>query len=301
MNESKPRVSIGLPVYNGENYLASTIESILAQTYPDFELIIADNASTDRTAEICQQYAEKDARVRYERHTQNLGAAKNYNYVFHVARGEYFKWVAHDDPLAPDALARCVDALDAHPEVIMAYPRTILIDGQGEVIEFHKDGFHLMMDRPCDRLRQAFSSSAWCHPVFGLVRTDVLGKTGLIGSYPSSDKVLLAEFAIVGKCFEVPEHLAYRRLHEQISTEVNQTDEDMAAWFDPQAKHVVTAPRWRRLWEIHKAILRSPHNFGERLHCYFVLMQHYIAPTRFRGALRDLAQIVRRGSRTVGV
>ena len=96
-----PRVSIGLPVYNGDNYLAETLDSILAQTFTDFELIISDNGSTDRTEAICRRYAAQDHRVRYVRNPSNLGAARNYKRAFELARGEYFKWNGHDDPLAP--------------------------------------------------------------------------------------------------------------------------------------------------------------------------------------------------------
>jgi glycosyltransferase involved in cell wall biosynthesis len=118
-----PRVSIGLPVYNGENYLAETLDSILAQTFTDFEVIISDNASTDRTETICRQYAAQDRRIRYLRNTSNLGAAKNYNRVFELSQGEYFKWNGHDDPLAPVFLERCVAVLDRHPGVVLCFAR----------------------------------------------------------------------------------------------------------------------------------------------------------------------------------
>ena len=93
----KPRVSIGLPVYNGQEFLEETLHSILNQTFNDFELIICDNASTDRTAEICRSFAKRDRRIRYYRNEINLGAAKNFNGVFFLARGEYLKWSDNDD------------------------------------------------------------------------------------------------------------------------------------------------------------------------------------------------------------
>ena len=96
-----PRVSVGIPVFNGERFLAETIESILAQTFKDFEIVISDNASTDRTEEICRSYAARDPRIRYNRNDTNRGAAWNHNRVFELARGEYFKWQSHDDFCAP--------------------------------------------------------------------------------------------------------------------------------------------------------------------------------------------------------
>ena len=89
---NRSRVSIGLPVYNGEKYLEQALISILSQTYTDFELIISDNASTDRTQAICREYAAKDPRIRYYCNEENLGAAPNHNRVFELASGEYFKW-----------------------------------------------------------------------------------------------------------------------------------------------------------------------------------------------------------------
>ena len=107
--KNAPKVSIGIAVFNGENFLESALRSILAQTFEDFELIISDNASTDRTADICEQYASQDGRVLYLRQPANLGAQPNYNLLVGQARGRYFKWAAHDDMLAPTFLERCVE------------------------------------------------------------------------------------------------------------------------------------------------------------------------------------------------
>ena len=89
-------VAIGLPVYNGDNYLAAAIESILAQSYGDFDFLISDNASTDGTEEICRAYAQRDRRIRYIRQAQNVGAAANYNLIVPMTDSPYFKWAAHD-------------------------------------------------------------------------------------------------------------------------------------------------------------------------------------------------------------
>ena len=91
-----PKVSIGLPVFNGERYIRCAIDSILKQTFDDFELIISDNASEDRTAAICKGYEERDKRIHCHRFETNEGAARNYTAVFEMARGEYFKWAAYD-------------------------------------------------------------------------------------------------------------------------------------------------------------------------------------------------------------
>ena len=293
MQAKVPRVSIGMPLYNAEVYLTETLESILSQSFRDFELIISDNASTDRTQEICRYYASKDSRIRYYRNQENLGATKNFNRVFELSVGEYFKWAAYDDPCAPEYLQLCVEALDQNPDRIMAYPRTILINAQGGVIEYHDDAYELLSPRPHLRFRKYFYSSAWCHPVFGLIRRAVLEKTGLIGNYASSDKVLLGELAILGKTYEVPQHLAYRRIHPQISTVVNKTDEDMAAWFDPQARGKVMAPRWRRFIELIKVIARAGIPPTDKFLCYLELARFYLSPQRLTGVGKDVRQIGR--------
>src|SRR5687768_13669514 len=114
-----PKVSIGLPVYNGADFIQACVASLLAQDYGDFEIVISDNASTDRTEEICRDLVAKDNRVRYFRNETNLGACPNYNKVFHHARGEYFKWAAHDDECHPAMIRRCVEVLSASPSSVV--------------------------------------------------------------------------------------------------------------------------------------------------------------------------------------
>jgi glycosyltransferase involved in cell wall biosynthesis len=126
-----PRVSLAMPVYNGENYVAEALDSILAQDFADFELIITDNASTDSTEAICRDYARRDPRIRYHRHPRNLGAAPNYNSGYELATGEYLKWCAHDDRISANYLSECVRLLDADPQVALAFGRTQCIDGAG--------------------------------------------------------------------------------------------------------------------------------------------------------------------------
>ena len=124
-----PQVSIGLPVRNGERFLPRALDCLIAQTLDNFEVVISDNASTDATSEICAEYARRDPRIRWFRQDENLGAAKNYNFVFREARAPYFAWAAHDDERHPDNLRRCVEYLETVlPSVVLAYPRSAFID-----------------------------------------------------------------------------------------------------------------------------------------------------------------------------
>ena len=130
------RVAIGLPVYNGEAFVEEAIESILAQTFADFELIISDNASNDRTAEICRRYVSRDERVRYVKQSVNLGAAANHNAVVRLSRSEYFKWAAHDDVLAHEFIQECVRVLDHDETIVLCSPATVLINEDSSPVRY---------------------------------------------------------------------------------------------------------------------------------------------------------------------
>src|SRR2546422_1349203 len=206
-----PRVSVGLPVYNGERYLPEALDSLLTQTYADFELIICDNASTDHTGEIAQSYAAKDKRVRYARNERNLGAGGNFRRAFELSSGAYFRWAAADDLSAPQSLARCVEVLDQEPAVVLAYPKTRLIDEQGRVISNYDDRLHLQAARASERFRQVLERLGYCHVAYGLMRADLLKQTRLFGDFLAADVVFLAELSLYGAFWEVPEFLFYRR------------------------------------------------------------------------------------------
>ena len=133
---NRPRVSVGLPVCNGENYLDAAVRSILSQDYEDFELVISDNASTDRTQEICLDFARQDPRVKYSRLAANCGAVSNFQRVFRLSTGDYFKWAAHDDVCTPDFLERCVAVLERDPAVVLCCGQTQLINDDGSPVRY---------------------------------------------------------------------------------------------------------------------------------------------------------------------
>lgn len=283
-----PRVSVGLPVYNGAATLAEAIDSILGQTCADLELVIADNASTDDTEAICRDAARRDPRVRYERHERNLGAAANYNLVFARSRGAYFKWAAHDDRLEPTFIERCAAVLDAAPpEVVLCFPETVFIDGTGRVIDrleenpdlrLHED-LDLPMPDPHDRLRHFVRNMSMCHPVFGLIRADVLRRTRLIGPFHSSDVVLLAELALRGRFRALPEPLFVRRLHPGTSL-WNRTPEEVAAWFDTSRRPRAVLRHTRLVVEQLRSVHRAGLPLLDRGRCYGVVIRHVLVPRR---------------------
>jgi glycosyltransferase involved in cell wall biosynthesis len=168
-----PRLSVGLPVYNGEDYLAESLEALLGQTYEDFELIISDNASTDGTADICRRYAKQDSRIRYIRQPRNLGCNPNHNFVIQQARGELFKLASDDDLYARDLLKRCVDALDESPHLVLAHSWSATIDTSSTVINLVNYPVDTDAPRAPDRFRSMLFDG-WGDDDGGVIRTSVL-------------------------------------------------------------------------------------------------------------------------------
>ena len=255
-NNDPPLLSIGMPVYNGERYVEESIESILQQSFTDFELIISDNASTDSTFSICQRYAKKDRRIHLVRNEINRGAAKNYNTVFEMARGKYFKWAAADDLCAPDYFQHCIDILDREPSFILAYPKTKIIDENTQVISEYDDGLHLKARSASGRFLQFMYSVGECNAVFGVIRSNKLRKTRLIGNYIGSDTCLLAELSLMGGFYEIPEFLFFRRHHSAASS-ANRDVKSQLQFFDPKLTAHIVLPRWRHFGEHFKSIRRA--------------------------------------------
>jgi glycosyltransferase involved in cell wall biosynthesis len=260
-------VGVVVPVFNGECFLEQTLEALLEQTYADFELVIADNASTDRTEQIVRAYAARDARIRYYGSEENKGAAWNFNRGVTLCQGEYFKWSAHDDLCEPTYLERCVSALDAEPRAVLVYPKTRVIDEAGEVVGDHEDGLALRDRAPHDRIRQLVPALGYANPIYGLIRSSALRRTRLLGSYPSADYVLLAELALLGEFVELPERLFRRRLHPQMSRQANRSAAAAANWFKPNARNRFRAEAWRLCFEYLAAIAHAPLAPSERLRC----------------------------------
>ncbi len=264
----KVLISVGLPVYNGEQFLAEAIKSVLDQTHDDLELIISDNGSDDRTQEICQSFAAGDSRVRYHRHEENRGAAFNFNFVLAEASGEFFKWMAHDDVCGPKFLEVCLEALVDDPDAVLAYPSPIDIDSQGVEMGPADTGLGLDHADPNERFRRTMARAHKCLVVFGLMRTDVLRQTCQHGDYPAADRVLIGELALRGKLVEVPQQEFLHREHPQRFSISHKEMADQIRWFDPRRAGGRNYPTWRRLGEYLRAIARSPLTWRQRLSAF---------------------------------
>lgn len=259
---SDPRVTIGLPVYNAERFLDAALESILAQDFEDFELIISDNASTDRTVEICNEHAARDARIRVVTHAQNRGVAANFNVVVDLARGELFRWAAYDDLLAPTLLSRCVDELDQRGSgAVLAYPRTLLIDDEGTVLEAYEDNLDVRHRSPWRRVGSVASHWNLCNPLYGVIRTEALRRTGLQRPFVSADVPLLYELAAHGEFHEVPEPLFLRRFH------ANSSSGNAGAWYRPDRPGAERFPGVRLVGRSVRVLWGMDQPWATRLAC----------------------------------
>ncbi len=219
MENTQVNLSIGVPVRNGARFIRKTLDSLLAQTYRDFELIISDNASTDATEEICREYATRDSRVRYLRAEKDRGLAGNHNFLVEQARGKYFKWAAGDDMHKPEYVARCLEVLEKDPTVVMAYAPAQFIDAEDNCLSIHDPGFNLQADSACERLRRVIYSTHWVNAIFGVMRMEAVRRTRLFPAYPGGDYAFLGELSLHGKFIELPEKLFLRRLHPGASSQ----------------------------------------------------------------------------------
>lgn len=247
-----PRLSIGMPTYNGAATLRAAIDSLLAQSFGDFELIVSDNASTDGTWALIEEYAARDTRVIGLRQPCNIGANGNYSAVFRAARGQYFKWASSNDWCAPEFLARCVAYLDAHPETVLVAPRTRLFENRPEVHTDYRGDIACEQPDPVDRFMTVGSSLGLNNILNGVVRSQALGRTRLIEHYHSADVVLVGQIALLGRISLIDEPLFYRRMDPATATRL------MSA--EAALRHHYPVRTWRSLfpwWRVALGWLRA--------------------------------------------
>jgi glycosyltransferase involved in cell wall biosynthesis len=266
---SVPRVSIGLPVFNGERLLGESIEALLGQTYEDFELIISDNASTDGTADVCLHYRDQDPRIRYIRQPHNIGLNPNHNFVITQARGEFFKMASHDDLYARDLVERCVAALDEHPDAVVAHSWEAMIDDSGTVTKVLD--YSVTADAPHapERFRSMLFDG-WDDYTYGVMRTEVLRRTRLHGSHHFADRTINTELGLQGPFYQVPDWLYFRRDHPERT--LPYTVSSRCAYLDPRRANRLRHPAIRLygeyIWGYVTAIHRAPLSRQDRNECY---------------------------------
>jgi glycosyltransferase involved in cell wall biosynthesis len=297
--EAVPTLSICLPVYNGENYVAMAIESMLAQTFADFELIITDNATTDGTGEICRKFAEADPRVRYHRNDRNVGGARNMEIAVQLSRGRYVRLSAHDDKIAPTHFEECVAVLEQRPEVVIAFTSTIEIDEVGAVIRQYRNTRGTAAT-PSRRFRELIFRDQDVAAFYGVIRGDILRSLPPMENFTNSDRVFLCRLAFRGPFVSIDRPLFYKRFHPK-NYYLNWRDR--MAWYNPGAKGKATFPNWLELFSICNAVVTSPMPLLERLRCGAVVAHWAVryAPNLAKDVLMAAVSFVPQGRRRQGV
>jgi glycosyltransferase involved in cell wall biosynthesis len=318
-NAAVPKLSVGLPVYNGERFVGRAIESYLGQTFGDFDLVVCDNASTDETEAVCRGYAARDPRVKYFRNETNLGAAPNFNKAFRLARPTaYFKWTGADDEYHPTYLARCVEQLDRDPTVVLAHTFARVIDASGNTIPVaggpgdaagavppaagsHAGGPGLrwadLYDRadrrlgsfsPAERFHDVVVRTRRCMEIWGVMRRAPLARTPLHGSFYGSDKVILTWLALAGRFALLAEPLYYRRHHAASSDSIKSVRE-REKWMDTRRAVARKAanPRVQCLRGYHRALVRAGLGPADQMRGYGSLAHYLVRPERWASMWRE--------------
>lgn len=272
-----PQLSIGLPVYNGAQYLAESLDALLGQTFEDFELIISSNASTDATDDICREYQAQDPRIVFTRQPRNIGAAPNHHVVLRDARAPLFKWASADDLYARDLVERCIALLDEDPDAVLAHSWTAAIDPEGDV--FQALEYPLATGSPSapERLRSLLfdgddmPGAIRADDFYGVMRTDVLRRVRPHGSYYHADQTFMAEIALHGPFRQVPEWLYFRRHHPDRAHQAYPTAYEWCVNLDPKRASRLRNPSARLVsefvWNQLTLPRRAPLSLQDRRLC----------------------------------
>ena len=284
-----PVVSVGLPVYNGVDRVDEAIHSVINQTLEDIELIVSDNASTDGTQEVCKEIARADERVKYFRNEENLGAAANFNRVFELSRSPFFKWLGHDDVLAPNALETALAVMQSRPDVSIVHWLERMTDETGNLLREYKPEQAFLIDGSTagKRFRQMLlwrSNGFAGDPFFGLIRREALESTRLQGRGMNPNYLLMQELSLTGKFVTIPEVLAVR-----VYNDVRTTAHGMIRWLDPAGN--IRFPHFRKAKEYFRVGL----TFGEmgvtdRVLTAATLLVFHLHPREIKGFAWDIAK-----------
>lgn len=272
MARNPPSVSVGMPVYNAEKYLDAAVESVLSQTFSDLEIILSDNASTDGTQDLCEQYTRLDRRIRYFRNKTNIGAGDNHRRVLDLARGKYFKWQSRDDLCAPTFVEKCIQVLEADPGVVLCHSLTTLIDEDGNAIGPYSRRLNTASASAAERFRQVTWYDHMCFQIYGLIRTDAIRFAGNMPCCVHGDGILLANLALQGRFHEIEEYLFFNRSHparsaqavpERLRTGRRRLTSSVGPqpppeWWSPSFKGRIAFPYLRIAREYVSAIAEAP-------------------------------------------
>lgn len=290
-----PTISVGVPVYNGKDYLPELMHSLLNQTFTDIEIVICDNASTDRTPQICAEFARRDPRVRYFRNERNIGPLNNYNRVFHLSRGKYFCWMAHDDFLDPTDLEKRLRVLEQNDDVVHCVSDVVYIGPDSRPLPYDPvrkrhicgpDGQvvpvfprHVAAQRdPVARFADLLARSDGVYES-GLVRREMMAKTSLQKDFYGNGVIWQMELALKGRFVMLEDKLFYRRFHPKASFFVPADRKDDWVAQGAQGATRRRLIRFTRFTRSYFDVIRQATTltWWQRLQCYGHVLRHTVA------------------------
>ncbi len=227
-NNKNPLVSIGLPAYNGAQYIREAVDSLLAQDYDHFELIISDNCSNDGTWEILKEYSLKDHRIKLSQNEKNMGANYNFIRVHELSKGKYFMWAAHDDKWEPSYIRECVLKLEENPNAILCSTDIYFIDENNKPLTNHYWSTYKLNDLSMENIDERiinYWGRGYSHPmnhyIYGLYRYEIIKQLNFDITCYGNDVVIMFEATLLGLFEKVPHTLNYYRIA------INNTIDDM--------------------------------------------------------------------------
>jgi len=262
-----PLVSVGVPVFNEEKFFNRTLGSLLDQDYPNFEIIISDNASSDNTPIIADKYKKLYPKIiKYFRNDNNIGSIANFNQVINYASGKYFVWAGSHDLLSKNYISESVKVLNSNPNVVIIYPRTIWIDLHDNFLNI-SSGF---VDTRGQDILCRFNQILWAnqHAIYGVMRLSILRQTRGYRQITAPGAILLGELALKGDLAFVSEAIWYRRQFRVKESKKEHRIRYRKALYSSTNKNKYF-PHWRIPIEYFIIIWRSSNSFLEKLRLTF--------------------------------
>lgn len=280
MSRSLPIATVGVPVYNGDLYLARTLEALQKQELADIEVLVADNASTDSSLEIAESFAEQDDRFRILRSDVNRGSTWNYNRLLCEASAPLFMWNSADDIILPAHVRICRQLLLDHPDAVLAFSRALRINAQGERIDAYDDeGLDFFSASPVERLELFFGHRVWYAAFGGLYRTEILRSVGGYLPFYGQDIALATKMALRAPWVQAQDQSYLLRVHNEQMTNLQGADPVLqTSIFTPNHKRPVAFPAWYLTYRLVVEVLTAPISFGERVRALAVTARGWVRP-----------------------
>ena len=269
----RPRVSFAIPVCNAERFLGRALDSLLAQNFKDFEVVICDNASTDGTQDLVRRYSERDGRVRYIRNEENIGQIENFNRVCELSRGDFIRWMGADDWLEADYARKCVAALDGRPDAVGVTTQWRYMDDNGEVNFLDVPGPRVDASTPTRRLHLTLkllqNGELLFDPIYSLIRRNALERSAMLPVNRWTDRLLAFELCLIGPFCHLDDFLATRRdAREPRKIRIERWHKRYKGW--KKREH-----RWMLYVSYAKIVGRAPLTMWQKLNCWGIIFFYW--------------------------